>query len=360
MGIPSRSHTRARVSRHGLRGLRLINNELGLWCCTPDRDRRLPAVRALVDHRRAASVLATTAAAQFLDLGHDGKQVRCEIAAYRANKRCSLRVKPTNSLGNGGVFVKVFRRAPTGEQVEALRLLPPYLDDLSSGRVRAPAIIDFCPAKRLLITAAVTEASCPLGTSPEALSAAATALAILHELPAVTATKIHTARDEFQTACRWGSALRVLREPRHVRLRKLLVDLSRQAATIEEQGTTLIHRDFFPAQLLWAGKTLWVLDFDTLCLGHSEVDVATFVAHLLFDGLIAGTGIPEITRMAASFVEDYLRNGGRISKSRLRFYLPCALARLGAIHLPRGVPVQVVDQLWELADGHLAGSWRLG
>ena len=206
----------------------------------------------------------------------------------------------------------------------------------------------------------MTEAARPLGTSREALAAAATALAVLHDLKAVAPSKIHTPKDEFQTACRWVPALRVLQEQRQVRLRKLLVELGRLVTTIKEPCATLIHRDFFPAQLVRVDDTVWVLDFDTLCLGHCEADVATFVAHLFFDGLVAGASVPEITHKGASFVEDYLQNGGRIRESRLRFYLPCALARLGAIHLPRGVEVRVVDKLWELAGGLLAGSWRLG
>lgn len=369
-GSPPRFHTCARMSRHGLRGLRLVSDELGLWCCTPDRDWKLPAVRVLLDDGRAASVLAATAAGPLLGLDRDGAQVRCEIATYRANKRCALRAWSTDPAGRVSVFVKVFRHMPEIEHVEALRRLPVHIYDRSHGRVRVPTLLDSCPARRLLITADITSNPCDgrtlcegartLGTNSDDLSAAATALAILHDVPDVTVPKVHTLKAEFQTVCRWVRALQVLQEQRYLRLRELAIELSRSLTTIEEPGATLIHRDFFAAQLLQAGEILWVLDLDTLCLGHPEVDVATFVAHLFLDELMAGAAMPEVIRNGASFVENYLQNGGRIVKSRLRFYLPCALARLGAIHLARRVPTQVVDGLWELARSNLAGSWWLG
>lgn len=356
VGSPQRSHTHGRVSRYGLKGLRLISNELGLWCCTPDRDRRLPVIRALIDDKRAASVLAATAAAPFLRLEHDNQKIHCEITAYRAGKRCSLRAWPTDLIGCGGVFLKVFHRAPTNEQVESWRQLPAKLSDLSHGRVRAPSVIDFCPSNRMLISAAVTEEARPLETDPDAISMAAHALAVLHDLPVGTTPKIHTPGDEFQTVCRWVRILRGLEQDYYLRLRNLAVELSGQVTNVEEPGTALIHRDFFAAQLLRSGDTLWVLDFDTLCLGHPEVDVATFVAHLFLDGLVGGEATPEITRKAESFVDAYRQNGGRTDRNRLRFYLPCALARLGAIHSARNVSAEVVEELWRIAEDHLAGS----
>lgn len=356
VNAPSQVHTRGRISRHGLKGLRLTSGELGLWFCTPDRDRRLPAVRALLSDRRAGSLLAATPAGPFLHLERDDEKIHCQIAAYRAGKRCSLHVWRKDSVGSGGLFVKVFRRVPASEQVEAWRRLPAQLDDLSNGRVRSPAVIDFCRTNRMLISEGVTEEARPLGTDSESNSAAAHALAVLHELPVETAHKTHTPRDEFQTMCRWVRTLRSLGLDRYQRLRNLAVGLSGQVVSVHEPGSTLIHRDFFASQLLRDGDTLWILDFDTLCQGHPEVDVATFVAHLLLDGLIAKEAKPDCARKAAEFVGAYLENGGSTAKARLRFYLPCALARLGAIHLARGVSAGVVDELWTLAEDHLAGS----
>lgn len=366
--LPVRTHTRGRVSRRGLRGLRLMSPELGLWCCTPDRDWRLPTVRTLLDEKRAASLLAATAAASILGLPREGARVRCEITAYRVNKRCAFRACATDRRANGGVFVKVFRRPPADEQIEALRRLPSYLHEQSHGRVRVPSFVDSCSASRLLILEDIaspprgggrkTEKISPLGYGSDDLAVAAAALAILHSVPNAWVRKVHTPRDEFQTACRWVRALRGLGQ-RYLRLRELVVELSGLVTPAEGPDRTLVHRDFFASQLLRVGDTLWMLDFDTLSLGHSEVDVATFVAHLFHDGLVADAGMPYLTRQAEGFIEGYLQHGGRMAKSRLQFYLPCALIRLGAIHSARGASPRVVDGLWELAGGYLAGKLRL-
>ncbi|MCH7839499.1 MAG: phosphotransferase [Planctomycetes bacterium] len=352
--LPRRSHRRAKFTRHGLSGLRLASDELGLWCCTPDRDPKLKVVRELLHESRAATVLAATAAGPLLGLDRAGARVRCKIAGYRAGRRCALQAWTTDAQDRQGVFVKVFRRAPTTERIEALRRLTTFLEARSHGRVRAPALVDFRPAERLLITEAIPGETSSLGMGADDLSEAANALAIVHDAPIIPRLTVHTAQDEFQTVCRWVPALRVAGEGRYVRLRELVVRLGDLVTTLDEQGAVLIHRDFFAAQLPRQGKTLWVVDLDTLSVGHPELDVATFLAHLFLDGLTAGVAPDEITEAAGRFVEAYRRSGGRVANHRLRFYLPCALARLGAIHAARDVPAGVVDELWRMAESHLA------
>lgn len=352
--LPRRLHRRAKFTRHGLSGLRLTSDELGLWCCTPDRDPKLKVVRELLHDSRAATVLAATAAGPLLGLDRAGPRVRCEIVGYRAGRRCALHAWTTDAQDRKGVFVKVFRRAPTTERIEALRRLTTFLEARSRGRVRAPALVDFRPAERLLITAAIPGETSSLGMSADDLSQAANALAIVHEAPITPGLTVHTAQDEFQTAYRWVSALRVAGEKRYVRLQELVVGLRDLVTTIDDQGVVLIHRDFFAAQLPRQGNTLWVVDLDTLSVGHPELDVATFLAHLYLDGLTVGIAPDEVTDAAGRFVEAYRRSGGRVANHRLRFYLPCALARLGAIHAARDVPAEVVDELWRMAESHLA------
>ena len=352
--LPRRPHRRAKVTRHGLSGLRLASDELGLWCCTPDRDPKLKVVRDLLHDSRAAAVLGATAAGPLLGLDRADARVRCKIAGYRAGRRCALQAWTTDAQDRKCVFVKAFRRVPTTERIEALRRLTTFLEARSRGRVRAPALVDFRPAERLLITEAIPWETFSLGMSADDLSEAANALAIVHEAPITPGLTVHTAQDELQTAYRWVSALRVAGEKRYVRLRELVAGLGDLVTTLDEQGVVLIHRDFFAAQLPRQRNTLWVVDLDTLSVGHPELDVATFLAHLFLDGLTAGVAPDEITEAAGRFVEAYRRSGGRVANHRLRFYLPCALARLGAIHAARDVPAEIVDELWRMAESHLA------
>lgn len=358
-GTTSRAHTHGRLSTNGLAGLRIVSDELSIWCSTPDRDRKLRVVRELLDDRNASSLLAETAAAPVLGLGRKHARVRCRVTSYRAGKRCAMLARSAGSCVSGRVFVKVFRRAPSAEQLKSNMLLASYLTERSGGLFRMPAYIDSCINKRLLISEALPEKSRPLEHIPEDIASAGALLAALHDAPIELTCKIHSPIDEFQTVCKWVRTLQVLRKPSYLRLRKLVVELSDRIATCHTPAPVLLHRDYFASQLMRSGATVWLLDLDTLSQGHPEVDVATFVAHIFLDGLLAGSTTLEVVDSGAGFVDCYRRAGGRVSNGRLQFYLPCALARLGAIHLARGVSAPVVEELWELARGHLDGSWAL-
>ena len=67
-GRPRRPRRKARVRDGALFGLSLWNESLGVWCCAPDRDRQLPALKELLDDRRLARLLAETAAGPLLGL----------------------------------------------------------------------------------------------------------------------------------------------------------------------------------------------------------------------------------------------------------------------------------------------------
>lgn len=354
-----RSHTRARTRGQRLTGLSLESGELGMWCCTPDRDRKLRVVADLLDDTRARSFLADTAAAPVLELERDDAGVRCEVAAYRATKRCALRARPSGNTKSNGVFVKVFRRAVPAARIETLSRLRSYLDDRSGGRVRVPELIDSCVKRRFMITAAVTDEARSLDTSPADIATAAGVLAILHDAPLALAAKNHAPIDELQTVCRWIPTLQMLGKPRYIRLRQITVTLGALRHTVEKSDCVLIHRDYFDSQLLQTDESVWLLDLDTLCSGHREVDVSTFVAHVFLDALVAGDNVAEIKSIGRHFAEEYIRRGGRLVDDRMRFYFPCALARLGAIHLSRGVSPAVVDELWNLAEDYVNQSWSL-
>ncbi|MCH7491899.1 MAG: hypothetical protein IID05_14545 [Gemmatimonadetes bacterium] len=108
--------------------------------------------------------------------------------------------------------------------------------------------------------------------------------------------------------------------------------------------------------MLRDGDRIWLLDFDTLARGHAEVDLATFIAHIVLDGLSADLSIGEIDQLTGTVLSEYESSGGRVDRNRFRFYLPSAMARLGAIHLARGMKPEIVAHFWDVAMGYLAGD----
>ncbi len=341
------SRTKARFARHGLAGLGLYNADLGLVCTTPDRDRDLPAVRDLLDPQRSTAALVDTPAAQELALS-PSDDVHCRLITYRISKRCSMHVSRITDRSTGGVFLKVFKRPPSLAVVEALRRLDTQIATRSQGRLRVPPILGFLPERNLLITRGISGSLANLGTSHDDLKHASSVLASLHETE-VPGLRMHTAIDEFQTACRWVRALHTLGYRQHHSLRELVKALAPDVDTIDSEGAVVIHRDFYTGQLLRSDETLWLTDFDTLTRGHPEVDLSTFAAHTILDSLMAEQSRQDVLSSVYTLLSGYQRAGRRISSERMTFYLPCALARLGGIALTRGVPESIVQTMWDLA-----------
>lgn len=359
-GIPAfRPVKAACIREHGVASVRVANRELCVWCCSPDRDPALPIVSQLLDARRVASLLRPTAASPILGLDDDEVQLNCTVMGYRAARRCALRVSRPDAPGANAVFVKAHRRAPPHTQLAAVANLAADLHARSSGRVRIPALIDEVRDERLLIMAAVAGGPIPLELNGYDLALAANALAMLHGSDFDASIPCHAPTGEFQTVCRWVRGLKVLQEERYLRLRELATELRESLHGVEAAGVTLIHRDFYAAQMLRDEETLWLVDFDTLSTGHPELDVATFVAHLFLDGLQDDESTATLSDTGERFIGSYRDDGGRLLSKRFRFYLACAMARLGAMHLVRGVPARVVDELWTLAERSLSGTWCL-
>ena len=138
------------------------------------------------------------------------------------------------------------------------------------------------------------------------------------------------------------------------RLRRLTAGLQARARSLPSGGMALIHRDFYGAQLLRSDRSLWLLDYDTLGVGHPELDVATYAAHAVLEAAPAGAvDADRAGQIAGRFVDAYAAAGGRIDRRRLAFYLPCALARLGAIQVVRPIAGTAVEMLWALAESYL-------
>lgn len=344
-----RAHTQARLTEQGLLGLRVSDETQDAWFCTPDRDWRLPAVRKLLKQTQLSQLLKDTQTANFLDLGGVSGRLHSEIIAYRATKRCVLRIRTDSADPNRSVFLKVFRRSLSDAHLSTLRTIAAELQAHSAGQVRVPLLLDALPAEKILITAAVCDSSKILEARPEDLHSAAQAMAALHQITS-RVDNTHSPNDELLIGRRWQRMLRLLSCPRHSRLAAIFDKLSERLPNYEPDDTVLVHRDFYGRQLLRTDEAVWIVDLDTLSRGHPEVDLATYAAHLILDRLEHGATVADARGVAARFMEQYELCGGHPDESRIRFYLPSALARLGAIHAARGLPDRIVDHLWDLSE----------
>ncbi len=341
-----------------LMNLCLSNPESGWGVVSPDRDPRLPGLGDALLTDRAIALLRGSHAGSVLGLDGGKTAIRSDLIAYRINKRAVVRLSRGFGKEGQSVFMKAYRRMPPVDEIERYRQLGSLLEARSSGRLGMPAILDTLPDNRCLLMSAVEGDCRPLGQSSEDIASAAEALAVFHGLDVETG-RIHAPRDELRIAGRWLKVLSSAAPALHTRMRAIVLELARLAKTLSMEGLRLVHRDFYGAQILLQGDRVWLVDFDTLGKAHPEVDVATFVAHLLLDELNAGKGDGSALASASAFVEVY-RRGGSLDPRRLRFYLPSALVRLGAIHWVRGLPIEQVSRLWGIAESAVVDGFPAG
>ncbi|MCP4245665.1 MAG: phosphotransferase [bacterium] len=296
----------ARLDHDWLQGLCLWNEALGVCICSPDCDPYLPAVH---QHLPTGAVTGAPADGR---LSPDGPEQRLatRLIAYRTGKRCVLRARRSDGDAPG-VFLKFFRRLPAGSSGDRYHRVSTALVRTSRGAVRIPELTTVDEQCRMLVLAEVADAR-PIGLNLDDLLAAANTLTALHRVP-IEATAVHSPDTELDTARRWVDVIRGLSPGLDAPLRRLIAALDEAATRLTYTNLRLIHRDFYGAQLLRAGDTVWLVDFDTLCRGHAELDVATFLAHLLLDLVRQGDASPSLAAVwGERFTDAYQSTAGRL------------------------------------------------
>lgn len=366
-------HIKAKVTSQGLLGVRLSHREWGWQVCSPDRDRRLPLLRKLLGGD-PSSIIVDEILAEALDseamMSHElieqseGGQEnlsepirRCQLIAYRLGKRCTLHLAGAVQGQPVDLFVKVFRRKPRVD-FSTLQKIGSQLHARSDGLINLPPLVRSKRFDHMLMTLRISRSASESHSHLDSATQAARILQTLHdiELPGLDT---HTPNHEWQTVCRWIDGLRDLGDDRYLRLRELTDTLACLKPSLTDSSLVPIHRDFYASQILNHGDRIYLIDLDTVCLGHPEQDLATYSAHLILEQLLLGASAETTWQGVRKFLQSYQDAGGLMDRSRWSYYMGCALGRLGAIHLCRGVPSDLVDSIWSLAHRSVDGTMTL-
>lgn len=103
---------------------------------------------------------------------------------------------------------------------------------------------------------------------------------------------------------------------------------ARAAARVEAPGRCLIHRDFYPDQVLVDGKRLYLVDLDLCCWGDPVLDVGNFVGHMIELALREHGDPGALDGAAAALVDRYSERTGRAAAAAANVYATLTLARL--------------------------------
>jgi aminoglycoside phosphotransferase (APT) family kinase protein len=201
------------------------------------------------------------------------------------------------------------------------------------------------------------------GESPLALlsreSAVETARRILHavgrlHLAGAVPVRVHTLADELRILRERLGPLARTRPKLAPRLSRVLAGCERLAHSVPAVAERVIHRDFYPDQVLVDRDRIYLLDLDLVSRGDPALDVGNFLAHLVEHGLRACGGETAFAAAAAELEAGFARlHPGTDARAAVRAYTTLSLARLVEIgtRFPEREPF--TDALLELCEARL-------
>ncbi len=154
------------------------------------------------------------------------------------------------------------------------------------------------------------------GADPAPFHAAGRALAALH-FADIDPGRAWSIEDEATVALR---ALDAARE-RHPLSGPRIAPLQARAAALPQwlppSSSVLLHRDFYPDQILVDGARIWLIDLDLAARGDAHVDLGNMLAHLTEHALRHHGDATALAEHAHAFLDGYAEGGGNWTENAL-------------------------------------------
>jgi len=275
------------------------------------------------------------------------------LIGYRPEKRAVFRMRTVTDEGVIRTFVwKIYRKNEAERIWGFCSRLSPALAR-GAGRLAAPVSVD-PPDSALLFPyfeGTTLHALLEQGRATgEHLGRAGKLLRALHKTPPPLESDAHNARGEpfvhgrpmkpkdkglFRSFCRsdelaildrWRRLLKKGNHPASGQVARYL-KLLQQAADPAEKPDTLVHRDFYPKQVLFPGcdEAPVLLDVDTMAMGPPAIDVGNFLAHLELARLEAKGGF-DVKSLRRAFLKGY--GADALLSAAVAYYELSTLVRL--------------------------------
>jgi aminoglycoside phosphotransferase (APT) family kinase protein len=301
----------------------------------------LPALAAALDGERMLPALAEAAG-----LARAGLSCAVEPGKYTPGAqalggakvaRCTLRYRLTREGREvAALFGKLYRDKETAARTYG-RLQTVF--GHFSKPLSVPAPLALLPELGLVLQRylAADELSRALPSSPP-LALAARWLATLHQVPAPPGLRTMTLPHELGKVARWCGKLAP--EGRLGRLQGRLIELAKAIA----YTPALVHHDFNPANILWDGKHLWVLDFDELRIGDPALDIGHFLAHLEALAHFRCGDWHAFAGAAEGFLRSYLERNPLDLGVSLTFYRAYTFLKLAALETDEATTRALADR----------------
>jgi aminoglycoside phosphotransferase (APT) family kinase protein len=304
-------------------------------------DRDFPALRYAID---SDFVLACLHEARVL-AAPDAMLKAIDVLNHKPGRRCTVRYTVEGECGDIDVIGKWYHNPDHARSTHSLH------EALLSADLRLPRSL-YAGDEGVLIQEYITGRELRdllLKGDTRPFAAAGRWLATLHGFEPPAGLKHKSMAHETSKTGAWARAISEAVPQWAPVVDRTLRGLAKQAAAIDEPLPVAIHRDYYPANLLWDGETLWGIDLDQMAAGDPAVDAGAFLAQLekvaIRDAVPRGAFEAE----AAAFLDAYSSRRNDGLGVRLPFFTAYTFLKVTAAEVERQRP------RWrELAEAYLA------
>ncbi len=304
------------------------------------QDEALPALARALDTRPVLPLLLRAAGRD----PADSERLVCqtEVLSYKPGRRATIRYTLTG-VGNGSAaggpielvgkwyadaamatrlygWLSALREGAFAAEA-VLRVPTPLLLDEAAGLV----VLEYLRGDDLRRVLAQDGAERPVRL-------AAKWLARLHNADALPGAKTSSPLREAAKVDDWRREIAPRLPPEEAtRLFRVRAAMHELAGEMDGAApAALIHRDYYPANVLWDGEAVCVLDLDELRVGDPALDVGHFLAALQNLALRTTGRFDAFAAHGELFLETYLEGSRFDVRSRLPFYQAYTWLKLAA------------------------------
>lgn len=160
-------------------------------------------------------------------------------------------------------------------------------------------------------------------------------LARLHNLEAPSGLEMKDAARESRKAASWAAEVSSELPQLADATERVLAQMAALSSSLATEDVVVVHRDFYPANLLWDGNTVWGIDFDQLALGDAGVDLGAFVAQTEKLALRQGLSTNVVAGQEKAFIDAYLNVRPSSLEGRLSFFRRYTLLHVASAEVRR-------------------------
>jgi len=293
-------------------------------------DEALPSLAIALDAEAMLPYLASM-------LGIEVSRCSVEVLSHKPGSRATIRYEAAGALGTQLAIGKVYRVPEQAEEgYRRLGALHEAFAAYADTKVPRPEALvrDLALVFQSHVDGQDVRHALAGGKGGPPLGLAARFLARLHALKPIEGLSALSIAHELDKASLWCAQVESALPALGSRVRETLDALRARGETIALPRPSMIHKDFYYAQVLSEGARVWVVDLDEVQLGDPALDAGHFLAHLANLAYRQAGRADAYDREGAAFVDAYTNEASDV-RDRVPFFQAYTFMKLAATDVSR-------------------------